>query len=65
MQASQSNQLRLDGGQGIEECQREESLCGAVLSVIRANLAPTAQQSVFVAGLGAEVAQALAEVGDT
>jgi hypothetical protein len=65
MQMRQSMQLRFDGGQGVAHCLREEGLCGTVLPVVRADLAPAAQQTIFVAGFGAEVAQTLAEIGDT
>ena len=64
-QARQSIQLRLDGGQLIAQRKREESFCGAVLSIVRADLAPAAQQTIFVSRLGAEITQALAKLCDT
>jgi hypothetical protein len=33
--------------------------------IVRADLTPAAQQTIFVARLGAQITQALAEVGDT
>ena len=64
VQPRQSMQLRLDGGQRVAQCKRKESLGRAALPVIRAGLAPAAQQPIIVARLGAEIAQALAELGD-
>jgi hypothetical protein len=64
-QARQSMQFRFNGGQLIAQCKRKESLCGAVRSIVRANLTPAAQQTIFVARLGTEITQVLAEVGDT
>jgi hypothetical protein len=64
-QPRQSMQLRLDGGQLIAQRKRKESLCGTVLPVVRADLTPAAQQAIFVARLGTEIAQALAKLGDT
>ncbi len=64
VQARQSIQLRLDGGQLIAQRKRKESLCGAAFPVVRAHLAPAAQQTIFVARLGTEIAQTLAKVGD-
>ena len=64
VQARQPIQLRLDGGQLIAQRKRKESLCGAALPVVRTDLAPAAQQTVFVARLGTEITQALAKMGD-
>jgi len=64
-QARQSIQLRLDGGQLIAQRKRKETFCGTVFSVVRADLAPAAQQTIFVARFGAEITQAFAELGDT
>ena len=64
-QARQSIQLRFDGGQCIAQCKRKESLCGAVYSIVRTDLAPAAQQAIFVTLLGAETTKTLQEVGDT
>jgi hypothetical protein len=36
-----------------------------VLPVVRADLTPAAQQTIFVARFGTEIAQALAKLGDT
>ncbi len=64
-QPHQPIQLRLDGGQLIAQRKRKESFCGAVLSIVRADLAPAAQQTIFVTRLGAEITQALAKLCDT
>ena len=64
-QARQSIQFRFNGGQLVAQRKRKESLCGTALPVVRADLAPAAQQTIFVARLGAEITQALAKVGDT
>ncbi|OGS97450.1 MAG: hypothetical protein A2Y51_04420 [Gallionellales bacterium RIFCSPLOWO2_02_60_31] len=64
-QARQPIQLRFNGGQLVAQRKRKESLCGAVLPVVRADLAPAAQQTIFVARLGTEITQTLAKVGDT
>jgi hypothetical protein len=64
-QARQSMQLRLDGGQLVAQRKRKESLCGTVLPVVRTDLAPTAQQTIFVARLGTEITQTLAKLCDT
>ena len=64
-QLRQSMQLRFNGGQLIAQCKRKETFCGTVLSIVRADLTPAAQQTIFVARLGTEITQALAEVGDT
>jgi hypothetical protein len=64
-QARQSIQLRFNGGQLAAYSERKESLCGTLLPVVRADLAPAAQQTIFVARLGTEIAQTLAKVCDT
>ena len=63
-QARQPMQLRLDGGQLIAQRKWKESFGGTVLFIVRAHLAPAAQQTIFVARLGAEITQTLAEVGN-
>lgn len=63
-QVSKPVQLRLDGGQLIAQRKRKERFCRAMRSIVRARLAPAAQQTILVARLGAEIVQTLAEVGD-
>lgn len=65
VQFRQPVQFRLDGGQLIAQRFRKKIICQTALSVVRTELTPAAQQPVLVARLGAEIAQALAEVGNT
>lgn len=62
VQTCQPVQLRLDGGQFVAQCRRKESLSGAAFLVVRADLAPAAQQAIFMARLAAQVVQALAKL---
>lgn len=64
VQARQPIQFGFDGGQLIAQRKRKEGLCGAALLVVRTDLAPPAQQTIFVARLCAEIVQTLAKVGD-
>jgi hypothetical protein len=64
MQACQTIQLRFDGGQFVAQRKRKEGLRGTALSVICADLAPAAQQPVFVARLCTKIIQASAKVGN-
>ena len=64
-QARQSIQLRFNGGQLIAQCKWKETFCGTVRSIVRADLTPAAQQTIFVARLGTEITQTLAKLGDT
>ncbi len=60
LQPRQSVQFRLDGGQFIAQCKRKEILCGPARRIVRADLTPAAQHTIFVARFGAEITQALA-----
>jgi hypothetical protein len=62
MQPSQPIQLRLDGSQLLTQRGGEKGRSRATLPVVRTNLTPAAQQAIFVARLGTEIVQALAEL---
>ena len=62
-QSGQPLQVCFNRGQLIAQCKWEESLCGAALAIIRTELAPAAQQAIFVAWFCTEVMQALAKLG--
>jgi hypothetical protein len=64
-QARESIQLRFNGGQLIAQCKRKEPFCGTAWPIVRADLTPAAQQTIFVARLGTEITQTLTKMGDT
>ena len=64
VQPCQSVQLRLNGRQLFAQCERKEIVRGTALPVVRTDLAPAAQQAVFVARFCTEALQALAKMGD-
>lgn len=65
VQPRQAIQFRFDAGQLIAQRERKKSFRGTVRSIVRAHLAPAAQQAILVARLGTEITQALAQLCDT